>query len=275
MTEIITRNTKSAELTYGEGDNQIAAPSRTTAINLTLDENHNREVVVFNGASITATLTTAATLEAALNTTGGGDIVGYIVTLVNINATALTITSATNVDGEAGDLTLSQYNSISIAYDPTSNTYVTVSGAKSAFANNSNGEPTVNSTVLDVVTDVTTATWESVGASGATNTWAAMADVPLGVDWIEVRISSLCTAVSSADVDATISARATGSAATGNNTILVATLTTTAAATTLLQQIASFKIPVDTSGHFDLMWTQAANNTAEFDLYLVGYGWNK
>jgi hypothetical protein len=143
------------------------------------------------------------------------------------------------------------------------------------FVNNANGEPTVNSTAFSVDTDVTQATWESVGESGATNTWSAMSSVPAGADWIEVKLGSLSTATSSANVDTDIYARQTGSSVAFNNQTQVGKLTaTTAAATTESQAITFFKIPIDSNRHFDLYWDAAANNAAQFDLYLTGYGWN-
>jgi hypothetical protein len=143
------------------------------------------------------------------------------------------------------------------------------------FVDNANGEPTVNSTAFSVDTDVTQATWESVGESGATNAWAAMASVPAGANWIEVKLGSLSTATSSADVDTDLYARQTGSSVAFNDQTQIGKLTaTTAAATTESQSITFCKIPIDSNRHFDLYWDAAANNAAQFDLYLAGYGWN-
>lgn len=143
------------------------------------------------------------------------------------------------------------------------------------FVSNANGAPDITSTVLEVATDVTQATWESVGASGATNTWAAMSSVPAGADWIEVKLGAVGTAISSADVDVNIYARATGSSqAIGDITYVGKIFTTSAAATTVQHAITSIKIPIDSNGHFDVYWDEAANNTAELDLYLIGYGYN-
>lgn len=146
---------------------------------------------------------------------------------------------------------------------------------QTVFVNNANGEPTVNSTVLDIVADVTQATWESVGATGATNTWAAMASVPAGADWIELKLGALSTATSSADVDVDLFTRQTGSSVAIMDQTQVGKLrTTTAAATTVNQAVSFFKVQIDSNGHFDLYWDAAANNAAELDLYLTGYGWN-
>lgn len=143
------------------------------------------------------------------------------------------------------------------------------------FVSNATGAPDISSTVFEVVTDVTTAAWESVGASGATNTWSAMSSVPSGADWIEVKIGAGSTATSSADVDVDLYARETGSSqAIGDITQVVNLFATTAAATTIIQNISSVKIPIDSNGHFDVYWAAAANNTAELDLYIIGYGWN-
>ena len=143
------------------------------------------------------------------------------------------------------------------------------------FVSNANGAPDITSTVLAVATDVTQATWESVGASGATNTWAAMSSVPAGADWIEVKLGAVGTAISSADVDIDMYVRATGSSqAISDFTQVGKILTTSAAATTVQHAITSIKIPIDSNGHFDVYWDEAANNTAELDLYLIGYGYN-
>ena len=152
----------------------------------------------------------------------------------------------------------------------------TAFGEQTVFVNNANGEPTVNSTLLDIVADVTKATWESVGASGATNTWSAMSSVPAGAEWIEVKLGSLASAVSSADVDIDLYARKTGSSVgiVGDQAHVEKVSSTSIAATTAIHHVTYFKIPIDSNGHFDLYWDAIANNTASFELFLVGYGWN-
>lgn len=143
------------------------------------------------------------------------------------------------------------------------------------FVNNANGEPTVSSTVFDSVATVTQGAWESVGASGATHTWTAMSSVPAGVDWIELKLGAVATAVSSVDANADFFVRQTGSAVgIMDQTQVGKVFATSAAATTIAHDITNFKVGVDSNGHFDVYWDADANNTAEFDLYLTGYGWN-
>ena len=143
------------------------------------------------------------------------------------------------------------------------------------FVDNANGEPTVNSTVFDTVATVTQATWESIGASGATRTWSAMSSVPAGAEWIELKLGAISVATSSAEVNADLFARETGSSVANNdNTQVGKVRATSAAATTTSQSISFFKVPIDSNGHFDIYWDAVANNAVEFDLYLTGYGWN-
>ena len=143
------------------------------------------------------------------------------------------------------------------------------------FVDNANGEPSVNSTVFDVVASVAQTAWESVGASGATNTWSAMSSVPAGADWIELKLGAVSTAVSSADANADFYVRQTGSVIGNTDQTQVGKVfATSAATTTISHEITLFKVAIDSNGHFDVYWDAAANNTAELDLYLTGYGWN-
>jgi len=282
MTEIITRNTKGAELTYQEGDNQIAAPSRTTAVNLTLDETHNRETVVFNGASLVATLTAAGTLEPALNVTGGSDIVGYIVTFVNINSTDLRITSATNIDGSANDIYLPQYASITIIYDPTTNAYLTYARPNGVFTTNSNGNPNISDTSFLIAATITTDTWESVGPTGssATNIYTGLDSVPLSVDWVEVRIS-LSIVAAAAAVATKIYGRGTGGAQVAGAANIIAGFFMGATGPTALQLDliqSGIKLPVDSANRFDLQYTDQSTaplSSQTLQLFVTGYGWNR
>lgn len=127
MTEIVTRFTKASLLTQTDGDNQIADVVRTTTANLSLTSAHNRETIVCDGTSLVITAEAVATLEAALDTTTAGDLVGYYVTVVNINSTDATVQpngSETSFNGSNTPVTLSQYQSITLTYDPTSNGYL-------------------------------------------------------------------------------------------------------------------------------------------------------
>jgi len=144
------------------------------------------------------------------------------------------------------------------------------------FVDNANGEPTVNSTLLDITADVTQATWESVGASGATNTWSAMSSVPAGADWIDVKLGTVAVATSSATADVDLYARQTGSSVgiVGDQAHVEKLLSTSIAATTTIHHVTYFKIPVDSNGHFDLYWDAGANNAATLELFITGYGWN-
>lgn len=280
MTEIITRNSKAAELTYNEGDNQIVNASRTTAINLTLDETHNREVVVFNGASLVATLTTAATLEAALNVAGAGDIVGYLITLYNLHTSDLRITSATNIDGSSADIFIPQHASITFVYDPTSNTYLTANKPNSIFVTNSNGNPNLSDVQLAASTDLADGAFEEVGptGSGATNIWAGLDGVPLDVDWLElsIRIDAESSAGPSAGLSVWARSNGSAEAADFDTRIGGAFLTTTGAAR--INTVSSAKVQVDAANIFELQWsaTGTTNDTSEeVVVKVVGYGWNR
>jgi len=146
---------------------------------------------------------------------------------------------------------------------------------QTVFVNNANGEPTINSTVFDIALNVTQATWESIGATGADHTWSAMSSVPAGADWIEIKLGSISVATSSAEVDADLFTRQTGSAVANNdNTQVGKVRATSAAATTTGQSVSFFKVQIDSNGHFDVYWDAVANNAVEFDCYLTGYGWN-
>ena len=287
MTEIITRNTKSAELTYQEGDNQIAAPARTTAVNLTLNATHNREIVVFNGASLVATLTAAATLEPALNVTGGGDTVGYVVTMYNLNATELKITSATNIDGSSADIFLPQYAAITIAYDPVSNQYVAVNRPNAVFVTDSE-VPLINSTLIEIIADGhIELAWESYGptlnadgsAGSADHIWTALDDVPYDVDWIELKFRVDATATTATDLGMQVWVRPVGSSATRGaltsaGGMFVSGLSGSA------QRINTQginKVMVDTDDKFEVAWASSGDtpDTNAINMMLVGYGWNR
>ena len=155
-------------------------------------------------------------------------------------------------------------------------------GMLGTFGTDSDGNPLIDQTVLDIDTDFTIHTWESVGAtgSGMDNEWAALDAVPTDVDWVELKFilqGSTAGTVSAGTYYVTINAREYGSTEANSNLNQVAQAADRAAQSNPYGSTAGYatvhvKIPVD-GLRFDLRWT--ANFVTNTVLaYLTGYGYN-
>lgn len=148
------------------------------------------------------------------------------------------------------------------------------------------GSPVVSTTELDLIGDgvisgVPEDTWESVGpnGSGADNIWPALTSVPVGVDWIRVRVRMELRSTSSGqDADPSllrVYARKGGSSATIDDGTLIAQSSYWVAFLASDHQCVEATIPVDGNIIFDIRWGMSTVRTPEAcAISLVSWGWN-
>jgi len=197
-----------------------------------------------------------------------------ILTLTH-HATDLVLPGKANIITAAGD--------IAVFYEYAAGDWRCVNYTRAgggAFVTNTNGNPNISDTTIDVSTEVTLNTWESVGptGSGANNIWAAMDTIPAGVDWVEIKIfhSGLTSASGADGLDISYVAirKGGGTQITSiNNYVSMLGAYTSAAANAAAKAIPFVKVPVDSSLIFDINYS----NTFELvniELYIVGYGYN-
>ena len=144
------------------------------------------------------------------------------------------------------------------------------------FVTNSNGNPNVSDTSLDITT-LTINNYETIGptAAGSTNTWTALDSVPTGVDWIEVSVNCSVTGTA-VTVSAEVFARSSGGTSSASATQFIARTTLgdgTSNAKTSATTSRGIKIPVDAAVEFEGKYTSTAG-TPSISMYLTGYGWN-
>lgn len=126
-------------------------------------------------------------------------------------------------------------------------------------------------------TDVTEATWESVGptSSGADNIWTALDDVPSLRGFVVLNASVSCDATSAGQVSAFVSVRQYQSIWTATDREIAITKGyAEAAGATVLQSRGSRIVPIDSNRRFEIYWDGDANNdTTSIRLTLDGF-WN-
>lgn len=127
MPDIVTRGTASVELTYQQGDEQIAETQLAVTGALSLDEAHNREHLVITSGTNTLSLDTASDLNTALDSTHtGAEKIGWIVKISNNSGNTATIDLTTGTDtlnGVAGgSYSLTDNGSVIIGFDNKSGT---------------------------------------------------------------------------------------------------------------------------------------------------------
>ena len=125
MPDIVTRGTKTTELDYQEGDEQIAETQlEVTSTPVTLDETHNREHIICGSGSDVINFTATATLKAALDTTQtGSETIGWIVKISNNSGSDVTL-NATSIqfNGGTGTLVVADNDSVIVSFDSVSGT---------------------------------------------------------------------------------------------------------------------------------------------------------
>lgn len=163
------------------------------------------------------------------------------------------------------------------AFTTIDSSIATINTEKSTHVDNSNGDPTVSSTLFQL-DSLTVNTYESIGPTAATSdyTWTALDSVPVGVDWIEVAVE-IDGSLTGTTIIITALARKKGSASTdaGAQNIGIAWVKD---GTSDAKQIGTMnrgvKIPVDSTIRFDGKYTNGNSAILDIDLYLTGYGWN-
>ena len=136
----------------------------------------------------------------------------------------------------------------------------------------------VHTPFFDVDANVADDTWESVGptGSGATNIWTALDSVPDdNVKWLEIRIFNQCIDNTGAAFNQSVYARKTGSTATNTEARLVSiafyeATTLTPGQTQAISKV-SFRVPIDSSGSFDIN-PSFGGTSRSINLWLVGFG---
>lgn len=119
------------------------------------------------------------------------------------------------------------------------------------------------------------AAWESLGptGSGATNIWTALDSVPVGAKWVEIKLSHSCTDNGGVSFNQFLYARVTGSGSgiSISNQISKVGMRADGAGIISNSIQTTAKIPVDSSGRFDLYFV-ADGSSRSADMYLVGFG---
>ena len=125
MPDIVTRGTKGSELSFQEGDEQIAETQLAVTGPLSIDENHNRQHLVITTGTGAISLDTASALDAALDITHTGAVkIGWIVKISNNSGSANTINLTTGTDTlngvVGGSFSLADNDSVIISFDNVS-----------------------------------------------------------------------------------------------------------------------------------------------------------
>lgn len=155
-------------------------------------------------------------------------------------------------------------------------------GDSNIYVNNANGNPNVNDTAYAVDGGVTQSTWESVGPTdegSPDNTWAALDDVPSGVDWIKVMVVYYVREASGTPgLNELISVRArenSGEETPGADQYIAYDVgSVTEGDDCYLGGAPTRKIPVDANKIFDIFWFTTCSTSQSVDLFLVGYGYD-
>lgn len=134
-----------------------------------------------------------------------------------------------------------------------------------------------DSTNFNFSVAITQNTWESVGptGSGAANIWTTLDSVPTGAKWIEILSGLRIDGSTNGDTyNMYIAVRKTGSSTTGNNTIKIRSqFINRSGAQERASDFNTFKVPVDASLRFDLLWVASGTSIGySTDFYLVGWG---
>lgn len=153
-----------------------------------------------------------------------------------------------------------------------------VSGYVSGITTYIEGDTGADTTNFNVISSLTLNTWESVGptGSGADNIWTALDSVLDNATYVILR-ARIYVYHTSTVASARLHARKTGSSATasifGVTHVAEAFAGATNATAVDARTVTEFKVPIDSSGRFDLYWDYTtAYTTITIDTYLVGFG---
>jgi len=150
------------------------------------------------------------------------------------------------------------------------------------FVDNSNGNPNVSDTVLDVDSILNINAWVSIGPtdSGASNEWTALDEMSSGADYIVVRFSidnSASSKTPGAQLQNELHVRQNGSSevrSTDNRVAMVSSVVDDTGHS-FVANVTEATIPVDGDGVFEIRPTTIAEYTAEvISAVLVGWGFN-
>jgi len=155
----------------------------------------------------------------------------------------------------------------------------TARNPNSVFVNNSDGTPNVSDTGNTITTTVASGVIESIGPTGvATNDWAVLDALPLGIAWIELKIYADIRFTTSTTLTVTVYGKAADSVETFDNfadALLHHKVTDAENAAKTAQLLSIAKVPVDSTNSFDIRWDTAGSpDTETIDIFLSGYGWN-
>lgn len=134
-----------------------------------------------------------------------------------------------------------------------------------------------DATLLDVDGGVTTATWTSIGptGAGADVTWTALDSVPSGSNYVTVGLRHKISGSSSGVYQGIVYSRVGGSA-TGigsKSVISEISFTNTSAGAEELTTQQHVNIPIDSNGIFDLYWVEVGTSpTSLIDFIMKGFG---
>jgi len=271
-------------------------PISVVSAAVTLGASHNNQFIEMSGAS-TPTLGDAATLTA-----------GWFCDVKNTGSNVITMartTSTDTINTVTADVTMNSLDYIRFVVNAAASGFQTVqvkiatqaqadagtasdvfitpetlAGRMGLFVNNASGNANISNTQLNITSTVSAVTWESIGptGSGADHIWAVLDSVPLGADWVELRIYASATdSATAANTvrSATLAARGDGSSeAYGIDTgILTTGYYTNAAGHGHALDYSVTKIPFSSSGVFELYWVSSTEATNIY-VWLTGYGYN-
>lgn len=138
----------------------------------------------------------------------------------------------------------------------------------------------ISDTVFDL-TDLTNATWEGISnTTGAdTHVWTALDSVPVGVDWIEVKIRQVLAETSTATLIQQVFAIADGQtqASTVKNIVAYAGIVDDDTNDKEVLGLSTVKIPVESDGSVGIEMycvTTGGVTSHSSEMVLTGYGWN-
>ena len=277
-TNLISRSGKGLPLSAADYDQNLESESGTvdgkTAGYTVLYTDQNKTIEFDSASPVICALTSTAALISQIDTTS------FKATITNIGDGDCTIDPAgAELIDDFGTLVLFTRQSATIQINSAGTGWNVINKGTSpnVSVNNANGNPNVADNLFNVHSDLVDTAWETIGptGSGADNIWSALNSVPVGVDWIDIRML-LRVSGTGFQVDLDFYARKNGSSeiagadnrigqlvyADGNTSAKISEITMNA------------RIPVDGDVVFDAQYAESHSGGAFISLILTGYGSN-
>lgn len=151
--------------------------------------------------------------------------------------------------------------------------------SQNTHVNHVDGYPLISTDTINITSDLTQSTWESIGPTGSgDNDWTALDALPLDIDWIDVKFHGVGFTSSGGSGSYhyfVVYVRKTGSSVgAAAYTMAIKGLSSVVSGVSRDDLPVVHRVPVDSSNRFDAYWTTTFETATTINLYLVGYGKN-